>query len=105
MTPVRLDSEITALIRRRRLQLLVHSAIYYAYNESIVTDEQWKNWALELEELQAGFPNEASAVEYNGAFSQFNHSTGYDLPYNQPEIMAKARWLLRLHDQRKGGVS
>ena len=40
-----INEEIKSLIQRRRLQLLVHSAIYYAYNESIVTDEHWKNWA------------------------------------------------------------
>ena len=50
-----INEEIKSLIQRRRLQLLVHSAIYYAYNESIVTDEQWKNWALELERLQADY--------------------------------------------------
>ena len=59
-----MNEEIRSLIQRRRMQLLVHSAIYYAYNESIVTDEQWKNWALELEQLQKDFPTEAVAAPY-----------------------------------------
>lgn len=42
------NESVVELIRRRRLQLLIHSCIYYEYNESIVTDEQWKTgpWSL-----------------------------------------------------------
>ena len=96
-----MDEEIKSLIRRRRLQLLVHSAVYYAYNESIITDNQWKDWAIELEKLQAEHPQEASEVEWNDAFVGFDHSTGYDLPFTNPDIMSKARWLLRMHDRYK----
>ena len=96
-----INTEVRSLIQRRRLQLLVHSAIYYAYNESIVTDEQWKNWALELEQLQKTYSAEAAAAPYAEAFRGFDHSTGYDLPYRDPAILAKAVWLLRIHDQRR----
>ena len=96
-----INEEIKSLIQRRRLQLLVHSAIYYAYNESIVTDEQWKNWALELERLQKDFPTEAAEAPYAESFQNFDHSTGYDLPYRDPAILARAVWLLRIHDQRR----
>lgn len=99
-----MNEEIRSLIQRRRMQLLVHSAIYYDYNESIVTDEQWKNWALELEQLQKDHPAEAKAAPYAEAFAGFDHSTGYDLPYRDHAVMAKAIWLLRIRDQ-KGGTS
>lgn len=42
------NESVRELIQRRRLQLLIHSCIYYEYNESLVTDEQWKNWAVEF---------------------------------------------------------
>nr|DAJ59084.1 MAG TPA: NAD-dependent DNA ligase (contains BRCT domain type II) [Caudoviricetes sp.] len=96
-----INENVRALIQRRRMQLLVHSAIYYAYNESIVSDEQWKNWALELEQLQKEHPSEAAAAPYAEAFKNFDHSTGYDLPYRDPAILARAVWLLRIHDQRR----
>ena len=95
-----MNEEIRSLIQRRRMQLLVHSSIYYAYNESIVTDEQWKNWTLELEQLQRGHPEEAKAAPYSEAFEGFDHSTGYDLPYRDHAIMAKAIWLLRMRNKR-----
>lgn len=98
-----INTEVRSLIQRRRLQLLVHSAIYYAYNESIVTDEQWKNWALELEQLQKDFPTEAAEAPYAESFQNFDHSTGYDLPFANPEISAKARWILKQHRLRDEG--
>lgn len=97
-----MNEEIRSLIQRRRMQLLVHSAIYYAYDESIITDEQWKNWALELEQLQKNYPAEAKVAPYAEPFADFDHSTGYDLPYRDPGIMAKAVWLLRMRDQKGG---
>ena len=100
-SPDETSNEIRSLVQRRRLQLLVHSAVYYAYNESIVTDEQWKKWALELEELQNQYPDIAAQVCYHDAFIGFDHSTGYDLPFRDPEIMSKARQLLRFHDRMR----
>lgn len=89
---------VLELIQRRRLQLLVHSCIYYEYNESIVTDEQWKNWAMELEALQRDYPRESEFAPWADAFREFDHSTGFDLPTRDPWVMGTARWLLRLAD-------
>ena len=55
-------TQIAELIQRRRLQLLVHSCIYYAYNENLVTDDTWAKWALELEKLQAQYPDIANKL-------------------------------------------
>lgn len=97
------DGAIKELIQRRRRQLLVHSCIYYAYNESLVTDAQWAKWAVELEQLQKDYPALAAEVRWADAFKNFDHSTGYDLPYDQPGIRAKAVFLMRLHDAMQKG--
>ena len=44
--------DIRELILRRRRQLLVHSVIYYRFNENLISDQTWSNWAVELEKLQ-----------------------------------------------------
>lgn len=93
--------DVKAEIQRLRLKLLVHSCIYYGYNECIVSDEAWAKWALELERLQKEYPELAAEVRWHDAFKNFDHSTGYDLPYDQPGIRAKAVFLMRLHDQMK----
>ena len=36
------------LIKRRRLQILVHSCVYYLMDDNLVSDEQFDSWAKEL---------------------------------------------------------
>lgn len=89
-------SSISALIKRRRRQILVHSFIYYELNQNLISDTQWSEWALELEKLQADYPNIASKVEYAEVFKGFDHSTGANLKsaYEQDSIVSIAFRLL-----------
>lgn len=92
------NESVLELIQRRRLQLLIHSCIYYEYNESLVTDEQWKNWAMELETLQNEYKVESELAPWTDAFREFDHSTGFNLPTTDPWVMGTARWILRISD-------
>lgn len=93
--------EIRSLILRRRLQLLVHSYIYYDLNENLISDDTWSRWARELVQLQAKYPNIARRVDYHEGFIGFDGSTGFDLPYRQPEITGKAQWLVNHFKEAK----
>ena len=84
-------TQIAELIQRRRLQLLVHSCIYYAYNENLVTDDTWAKWASEI----------ANKFRWAEAFNGFDHSTGYNLPFEENGIRSKAIQLLRYSEKRK----
>ena len=88
------SEQIAATIKQRRLQLLVHSCIYYEFNQSIVDDATWAKWAIELEQLQAAYPAIADKVEWAEAFKAFDHSTGYNLPVRNPWVMRKARQIM-----------
>ena len=88
------QEEIAELIARRRRQLLVHSIIYYQMNDNLITDDQWAKWALELEELQRDYPEIAKQCPRAKDFEDFDHSTGYNLPLNDPYAIATARRLL-----------
>ena len=46
------ELEIAELIYQRRLQMLVHSYLYYKASQPIITDHKWDEWAKELKELQ-----------------------------------------------------
>ena len=46
------EAEIYELIQQRRLQLLVHSRIYYVLNNNIISDKQFDDFAKELVQLQ-----------------------------------------------------
>ena len=88
------SEEIAELITSRRRQLLVYRIIYYHMNEKIITDNQWAKWAIELEDLQRDYPEIAKNCPRAKEFENFDHSTGYNLPLNDPYAIATARRLL-----------
>lgn len=83
-------TEIRSLILRRRLQMLVHSNLYYHQDHPLITDKQFDSWAKELVQLQSKYPEIASRVDYHKDFEDYDGSTGMDLPYTLPEIVAIA---------------
>ena len=87
---------IKALILRRRLQVWVHSMIYYNLNANIVSDAVWSRWAEDLECLQTMYPELAAQVEYAEVFEDFDHSTGANLPDDNEQINSKAAYLLKI---------
>lgn len=93
------DDEIKSLILRRRLQTLVHSCIYYYFDDNIISDAEWARRALELEELQKQYPKLSKEVKWYEAFKDFDHSTGSNLPITHPWVIGTARYLLDLRDK------
>ncbi len=92
--------EIKSLIQRRRLQILVHSCIYYVFGSSLISDNQWKDWAVELVSLQKGNPKIANQVKYAKEFKDFDPSTGYNLPIQDEDVISRALHLIRWHDRK-----
>lgn len=90
------QNEVKSLIERRRKQLLVHSIIYYRMDESLITDQKWAKWAVELEELTKKYPEIADEAFLSEEFKDFDHSTGYNLPLETPWAVARAIWLLEM---------
>ena len=74
--------EIRSLILRRRLQILVHSCIYYELDSNLVSDRTWSTWAQELVKLQKKYPGIAKRVDYAQEFQDFDGSTGFNLPFH-----------------------
>ena len=91
---------IKALILRRRLQVWVHSMIYYNLNANIVSDSVWSRWAEDLECLQTMYPELAAHVEYAEVFEGFDHSTGANLSDDNERINSKAAYLLKITQDR-----
>jgi len=87
------DLEIAERIQQRRLQLLVHSCIYYHLNNNVVSDKKWDEWARELKFLQDSYPNLAKQVIWYDAFKDWDASTGAFLPIEDEWVIKKARQL------------
>ena len=90
-----LNKDIMAKIQQRRLQLLIHSCIYYEFNDNLVTDQQYDKWSRELVQLQEEHPEESKAVRYYKEFKTFDGSTGFHLPKNS-SIKNKAQYLIEM---------
>ncbi len=87
------ERTIAERIQQRRLQILVHSYLYYELDTNIISDEQWSKWARELASLQNTYPEIAEVVYYADLFKDWDGSTGTHLVYDAPTIR-KAKYLL-----------
>jgi hypothetical protein len=87
---------VAELIQQRRLQLLVHSCLYYELDTSIVSDSKWSAWAKELAQLQKSYPDISMKVIWADAFADWSGGTGAFLPLRDPWVMHKAQQLLKL---------
>lgn len=88
------DLRIAELIQRRRMQVLVHSCLYYGMDTNIVSDFQFDQWEAELVNLQKEYPHIAERVAYHNAFKDWDGSTGAFLPYDTPRIRNIANRIL-----------
>ena len=89
------ELQVAEKIQQRRLQLLIHSCIYYEFNQNLVSDKQWDEWAKELKTLQLEYPDISENVIWYEAFRDWDASTGAFLPIKDPWVVEKASKLLR----------
>lgn len=94
------EGKIRQRIRRLRRMILVHSCLYYGYNENIISDAEFDELCRELVGLQERRPLIARSVEFYQTFEKFDGSSGYNLDYKHPEIMKIAEYLRTLNKDR-----
>lgn len=83
-----LDEGVISVLNRRMRQVLVHSFIYYQLNDSIIEDYTFDRWSKDIVMMRRQYPEEFAQTFYADAFKDFDGSSGYDLPYSNPEIQA-----------------
>ena len=91
------ESPLSELIQQRRLQLLVHSCLYYHYDINIVSDKTWDKWAKELVQLQKDNPEISKQVIWYDAFKDWDASTGAFLPLTDTWVVRKATQIAELN--------
>lgn len=89
------DLKIADLILRRRLQMLVHSRLYYEEDYNIISDKRWDEWARELVKLQHDYPDISEKVEWHEAFADWDASSGAFLPLKDPWVVNKCKQLIK----------
>jgi len=91
------ETDVGNLIKRRRLQVLVHSCLYYGMDESLVPDNVFDKWCKDLVQLLKDNPNEYSD-RFDIYFKDWDGISGYDLPIRDPWIWNKALRLLEVQN-------
>ena len=86
-------------IQQRRLQMLIHSYLYYEKNENIVDDATWSKWAMDLVELNEKFPALAKKGKYASQFKDWDGSSGVHLKYDKK---TKEKAMMLLEWSKKG---
>jgi hypothetical protein len=93
--------KITELMLRRRRQFLVHSFLYYILDESIIDDNTYDRWCVELVDLQKKYPDIAKSLPYHDICIQLDESaSGSYIKQYPPEIVSKAFHLLAREKQQ-----
>lgn len=90
------DLEVAELILRRRMQMLVHSYLYYDRDTNLISDKEFDTLGRELVKLQADYPEIAKQVDYAEAFADWDATTGFHLPRTEQVVRIGQR-LLRIN--------
>jgi hypothetical protein len=85
--------QVVELIQRRRRQITVHSYLYYALDENLVSDDTWQRWANELVQLQTIYPLPVGV--YDTDFEDWTGDTGMHLSRDEWTVNKALQLLLR----------
>lgn len=98
-----MNKQIVELIKRRRLQTLIHAVVYYKFNETIISDADWTKRAKQLVELQRKYPEESKEAPLFDMFCDFDYSTGMNLVYKADDAaIGKAKYLIAIQRGKHG---
>lgn len=87
-------------IRQRRMQMIVHSYIYYVMDTHIIDDDKWQKWADELTSLQKMWNDLGMTKKidfYDEVFADWNGATGMHLPKDD-WVKRRCQKLLAYHE-------
>ena len=87
------------LINRRQRQILVHSCLYYQFNENLIQDHVYDAWSKELAELIQSNKEEFKESVHYTSFKDYDGCSGFDLPFSDPRVVGVAESLLH-----RGGI-
>ena len=95
-----MKQSIKEKIQQRRLQMMVHSYLYYEKDVNIISDSKWSQWAMELRDLQQKYPKESAEVKFYEDFKDWDGSSGAFLKFPE-NLKIRAEKLYEAHTRPK----
>jgi hypothetical protein len=96
------EKVILELINRKERQILVHSYIYYEKNDNIWTDFKYDEVSKELATLIEEHPTVAKQAYWFHYFKEWDGSSGYDLPMDDPWVRTVGERVYRIYLKNRG---
>lgn len=87
------------VIKRLRRNMIIHSTLYYYYDDPVISDDMWQSMADDLTEIQGMFPEPIGY--YDELFADWNGSTGMHVALTTPYWISEALYISRLFEGRK----
>jgi len=87
---------IAAEIHRLRMNMLVHSCLYYQLDQNVLTDMQFDRMAYRLADLQREYPVVSKRVPNYEFFKEWDGSTGFNLPLDDTQLIEKSLYIRRI---------
>lgn len=91
-----IDEKILARINQLQRQILVHSYIYYKKDSNIWDDYIYDEHCRELGKLLMEYPSEARLTQWARSFENYDPSTGFSLPLDNPWVVNKGEYIYSL---------
>lgn len=79
--------------------MIIHSTLYYHYDEPIISDDVWQSMANDLSEIQGMFPNPTGY--FDELFADWDGSTGMHVVKTDPYWLSECIYLIRLFNRVK----
>lgn len=86
-------------IKRLRLNIILHSCMYYELNENIWDDITFDLKCKRLVGLLREYPDVYSD-RFDHFFVEWDGSSGYHFPHRDPWVLGKAQMLLKLQQNQ-----
>ena len=97
------DIKVYEDIQRHRLRMLIWSKLYYGMDSPIVSDQVFDKVGRELVRLQAEYREISKIVAYAEEFKDWDATTGFHLPLEDPWVCWKAKQILEMDRRSRNG--
>ena len=88
-------------IKRLRLNVILHSCIYYEFNENLWDDHTFDHKCKELVKLLGENPG-AYSDRFDKYFEGWSGASGFHFPHRDPWVLGKAQELIQISNNIEG---
>jgi len=91
-------STLGFLIKRKRLNCILHSSIYYVLDDNLIDDHTFDKLCKDTVQLLQYYPFEYSD-RFDEYFKDWTGASGHHFPIRDPWVLGKAQYLININKE------